>query len=219
MQIERTARTIATLIAIAGTIIAFHVYTKNIPLTIMFVAIMISLGLHVTTFDRIMELRDDFRRELADIRKNIVTKREFSGKLSILASVIFNVSNTLVDFLAVRGIIGQVDVSFLRSSLSGYRAIVSRVLNPLRLSKKEKEAILRIMDLPLEEITEEDCDIAYEALKREMLEGSIEAAEMLSILIWIRAYIKYGRKRGKRDKQHEKNPINSIKSFPQSSNL
>jgi len=224
--VEKTLRLIATLLAIVGGFIGFYLYTHDTPLTILFAGILLSLSLHVTTFERVSDIneriqniehrvsrihttmvtKEEFERRLAELQAAMVTKEEIErlkSSLRIIVEYVAGNSNILVDFLSIRGVISVEDARYLKTSFIGYKVIVTKAINPLRLSKKEKEAILRIMDLPLEEITEEDCDIAYEALKREMLEGSIEAARMLAILTWIRSYIKFGRKRKVRQVKHE----------------
>ena len=237
MKLNEVFRTIATLLAIIGSLIAFYVYTHDAALSVIFIGVVTSLSLHITTFDKLREISNkmatkdelealgkELRNEIANIRSKMTTKEELEAlgkelrneianirskmttkeglmalkeelslKIGILADIVFNINNTLINFLAVRKVISRSDTEFLKSSLKTYEVMISRVLNPLKLSKDEKEAILRIIRLPLDDITEEDCDIAFEALRREMFRGSREAAKILSILVWIRAYIKYCR--------------------------
>ena len=215
-MVEKILRTIATILAIIGGLIGFYLYSQDTSLTIIFAGVLTSLSLHVVTFEN-MVTKEYLEQRIAELKAIMATKEDIKDMatkedleqamvkvksyLRLIVEYVSGNSAILVDFLSSRGIIEDRDARILKTMFATHREITLAAINPLRLSKKEKEAILRIMDLPLEEITEEDCDIAYEALKRNMLEGSIEAARMLAILTWLRAYIKYGRKKEGKEKQ------------------
>ena len=137
MKLEDIIKTIATLLAIIGSSIGFYIFTKDIALSVMFMGIVISLSLHLVTFDKLAEirnematkeeiqdLREEFAREINDIKQKMATKedllslrKELVSKMEMLSNVVFNINKMFIDFLAVRKIISSDNAKFLKSSL------------------------------------------------------------------------------------------------------
>ena len=210
MRIETLIRLMAAMTTVIGGLIAFYYYTGSTALSIMFGAILLSLALHGVQLSS-MATKEDLaalEARVSRIESSMATKEDISRLWGAVRSVVMYYLGTqsmLVDFLALRGVIMEADARFLKGSFEAQANVVIRLMNPLRLTEEEKEAMKRIIKLPLEEISERDCDIVYEALVREVLEGSLEAARLLPTLMWLRAYIKYGRKGRKEREKGQQN--------------
>ena len=106
--------------------------------------------------------------------------------------------SVLIEYMGVKGLVEEKEAAFLKRRVAGVYTVYKVVAhNPL--SKEELEFILRTFNKPLNEITIEEMDKAYELGKRIFAEDLDERGFLLAIAAaTIRAYL-----RSKQEKEGE----------------
>ncbi|RLF23863.1 MAG: hypothetical protein DRN15_04645 [Thermoprotei archaeon] len=130
-------------------------------------------------------------------------ERRFGNFTQAITRASIEAHSVIADFLSIKDIVTSKEAEFLKKRIKGiFEVYTAAIPNPL--TKEELEFILKVFSKPLDEITIEEMDRAYEIGKRLFSEDFDERGFILAVgAAYIRAYLRSKKYKEERKAQRQ----------------